>query len=62
MWDIHSTTELLKNMSAAAEPDELLRLFIEHVRHSTHDRRGAGALMIKTQHYMCTYIQARKGL
>ncbi|MGA2499790.1 MAG: PP2C family protein-serine/threonine phosphatase [Tepidisphaeraceae bacterium] len=40
MWNIDSTTELLKRMSAAAEPDELLRLFIEHVRRSVHVERA----------------------
>ena len=36
MWNIDSTTELLKHMSAAADPDGLLRLFVEHVRRSVH--------------------------
>lgn len=40
MWNIHSTTALLKDMSAANEPDELLRLFMQHVRHSVHVNRA----------------------
>lgn len=40
MWNIHSTTQLLKAMSAATEPDELLRLFIEHVRRSVYMERA----------------------
>ena len=40
MWNIESTTELLKRMSAASEPDDLLRLFIEHVRRSVHVERA----------------------
>ncbi len=39
MWNIQSTTELLKNMSAATEPDKLLRLFIDHIRRSVHVER-----------------------
>jgi sigma-B regulation protein RsbU (phosphoserine phosphatase) len=40
MWDIHSTTELVKNMSTAGEPDDLLRRFIEHVRRRVHVDRA----------------------
>lgn len=40
MWDILSTTELLKNMSASTEPDELLRLFVEHVRRTVYVERA----------------------
>lgn len=40
MWDIHSTTQLLKAMSASTEPDELLRLFMEHVRRRVHVERA----------------------
>jgi phosphoserine phosphatase RsbU/P len=40
MWNIDSTTELLKHMSAAAEPGELVRLFFEHVRRSVHVERA----------------------
>jgi sigma-B regulation protein RsbU (phosphoserine phosphatase) len=39
MWDIHSTTELLKNMSEA-ESDEMVRLFLEHVRRGVHVERA----------------------
>jgi sigma-B regulation protein RsbU (phosphoserine phosphatase) len=39
MWDIYLTTELLKKMSEAVDPDELLRLFIEHVHRSVHVER-----------------------
>ncbi|MCC6681419.1 MAG: SpoIIE family protein phosphatase [Phycisphaeraceae bacterium] len=40
MWNIHSTTELLKDMSAATDSDELLQLFIEYVRRSIHVERA----------------------
>jgi sigma-B regulation protein RsbU (phosphoserine phosphatase) len=32
MWDIDSTSELLRAMSGATDPDELLRLILGHVR------------------------------
>lgn len=32
MWDIDSTSELLRGMSDAADPDELLRLLLGHIR------------------------------
>jgi hypothetical protein len=53
MWNIDSTTELLKAMSASREPVTSAK---------TPMIGPAGALMIKTQRHMCTYIQARKGL
>jgi hypothetical protein len=40
MWYIHLTTELLKKISDAAEPDELLRFFIDHIRRSVHGERA----------------------
>ena len=40
MWNIDSTAELLKTMSASAEPDDMLRLFIEHVRRRVHVQRA----------------------
>ncbi len=33
MWNVDSTTALLKTMSALSDPDDMLRLFIEHVHH-----------------------------
>lgn len=40
MWNIESTTELLKNISASGEANELLRLFFEHVRLGVHVERA----------------------
>lgn len=34
MWDIESTSELLRGMSGATDPNELLRLILGHVRRS----------------------------
>ena len=39
MWNIESTTVLLKEMSQSTEPGELVRLFFEHVRRSVDVQR-----------------------
>lgn len=36
MWDIESTSQLLREMSSANEPHELLRLILTHARRSVH--------------------------
>ncbi len=40
MWDIHSTTRLLMEMSQSTEPAELVRLFFEHVRRGADLQRA----------------------
>jgi phosphoserine phosphatase RsbU/P len=40
MWNIHSTTRLLNDISKSAEPDELVRLFFEQVRRGVHVERA----------------------
>ena len=40
MWNIESTTRLLKAMSQSTEPDELVRLFFDHVRRSVDVQRA----------------------
>ncbi|MCL4199453.1 MAG: SpoIIE family protein phosphatase [Phycisphaerales bacterium] len=40
MWDIHSTTRLLNEMSQSVDPDELVRLIFDHVRRSVDVRRA----------------------
>lgn len=40
MWNIASTTELLRAMSASAEAEDLLRLIFEHIRRSVHVERA----------------------
>ena len=40
MWDIESTTVLLKDMSQCTEPGELVRLFFEHIRQSVDVQRA----------------------
>ena len=40
MWNIHSTTQLLKDISKSTEPDELVRLFFEHVRQKVSVQRA----------------------
>ena len=34
MWEIESTSELLRSMSCATDPDELLRLILGQLRRS----------------------------
>ena len=40
MWNIASTTELMKGMSKASEPGELVRLFFEHVHRGIDVQRA----------------------
>jgi sigma-B regulation protein RsbU (phosphoserine phosphatase) len=40
VWDIDSTTDLLRDMSAADEPDELLRLVLAHARRNVDFARA----------------------
>jgi phosphoserine phosphatase RsbU/P len=40
MWDIKSTTRLLKEMSQSSEPGELVRLFFDHIRQSVDVQRA----------------------
>jgi hypothetical protein len=51
MWDIHSTTEMLRAMSAANGPKKLFQVFVDHVRRTAHvdralilSRQGLSAL------------------
>lgn len=39
MWNIQSTTRLLKDMSTSAEPGDLVRLLFDHIRQSIHVER-----------------------
>lgn len=40
MWNIESTTRLLKEMSRCSEPRELVRMFFDHVRRTVDVRRA----------------------
>src|SRR5512132_2713423 len=40
MWNIQSTTRLLKEMSQASEPGILIRLFFDHIRRSGDVKRA----------------------
>ena len=40
MWDVGSTTRLLKELNRSSEPTELLRLFFDHVRRTADVQRA----------------------